>query len=267
MWRNIRRPCDQRTCSLVPPDVQISRIRRSRILSTSGVRRELQVSGSQLYQTQAVKVLVISHPFRFPEGPLAPPTQLAIQSALYEIVNLSERPSWIAKAEVFRPAVQVTVEPLNHFGQRHATRAPADNPPQGLAFTCQRPRRWGNMQVTTTAAIQVAMIPERKPQEVELAIFQAEVHHLGFVPIDDQSHPAFERRSDPLLELGSLIPGHDDEIVRITDQTSFRPMGRAIRIVEPLIEPVQKDVGQQRRDHAALRGAAPIARPLRPTVF
>jgi len=99
--------------------------------------------------------------------------------------------------------------------------------------------------------MEVAIIPKRKTQEVDARHRLVQVHYASLLAIDRQLEAAFELVLHPVDELFALIAGQDDEIVRVANDLRLRPVGRAVRSVKGLFEPVQVDVRQEGRDRSS----------------
>ena len=88
-------------------------------------------------------------------------------------------------------------------------------------------------------------------QEVKAVCSRCEVNDLGLVGVQPQPELA-QDRSRPSAGFFSPLAGRgdDDEIVGIPDKNSKM----ATSALPFLVERVQRDVGQQRRDRGTLRG-------------
>src|SRR5438034_401744 len=168
-WLTTRMPYSGQRSPLVTPDVRISRIRRSQILLVAGVRKEMTVYLHR-QQAQLEQVLIPGSSFPGTEGPLTPPAQMPDQTLAHEPADLAKSPPWIAELEVFPPACQVSIQPLDEFGHRHEAHACADDVPQLIPFPCQRPRRRFQIQIAAVATIEVPLVPESVPQKVQPGI-------------------------------------------------------------------------------------------------
>src|ERR1017187_4880695 len=72
----------------------------------------------QAYQSKTLDLLIVTNPFRRSEGPLAASSQMLRETISNVRVDLSEGHSRIAKVEIFLPALQVPVQPLNQYRDR-----------------------------------------------------------------------------------------------------------------------------------------------------
>lgn len=154
-------------------------------------------------------------------------------------------------AKVNRPAMQPAIHLTDHLTDRYeaasaASQSPDFIPRMGLSLV-----RREYVQITVRASVEVTIVSERKTQEVDVRPRLIQVHHASFLAIDRQFEPAFELTLHPISETLSLMSGQDDEIVRIADDLRLRPVRRAVRSVESLLEPVQVDVRKQGRNDAA----------------
>ena len=110
--------------------------------------------------------------------PLAAPIEVGHHPLARVMTQIPERFARVAEFKVVAPATQVGVE--------------------------------------IAAPIQVAVIPEGEPEEVE-AFGEVQVHHFGFLTVDAQSQPALKLRVEPFVDAVPLVSGHHDEIVGIVD--------------------------------------------------
>ena len=125
----------------------------------------------------------------------------------------------------------------------------AGHRPQLIPLPLQRLARRRHVQIAMPTPFQVAVVSERVSQKVQVRLLLAQVHHARLLTVDLQPHPGFQL----LLDIPAQVRGHiarqHDKIVGVTHQFRLRPAGRPLRAVEHLVEPVQVQIRQQRRNH------------------
>src|SRR5438445_2033100 len=166
-------------------------------------------------------------------------------------VDLSEGYARISKVEVVLPTFQVPVQLLNQLRDRLKTLTMIRHLVQLFPFLLQGLRRRTHVQIPPPLPFQVLVVAERESQKVQTRSFFLQIHHLCLLPIDLQSQPAFEFRFNPSRQTSPLIARQHHEIVGITHQLSPRPLDW-LGSMKQLVEPMQIQVTEQRRNHPAL---------------
>ena len=91
-----------------------------------------------------------------------------------------------------------------------------------------------HVQITAVAAFEIAVVPEREPQEGQRRARFRQLHHACLLAIDRQLEATFQRRFHPILQTSALVAGQDDEVIRVPHQAGLGPCAGAIVAVEPL---------------------------------
>ncbi len=73
---------------------------------------------------------------------------------------------------------------------------------------------------------------------------------VRFLAVDGEPKSAFEQSLDPVDQLPGLIARQDHEVIGIPHQLGVGPATGTVRAVEPVLEPVQVEIRQQRGYHA-----------------
>ena len=232
---------------LFKPDVQISRIRLTRTVSTEACTVSPRLSLQQS-QAEALQLGVEGSVGRGPIGSLTPTVQMTGKRRHHVAVHLAERPARIAVREVPRPAPE---RPVHLRDQRRDRCHPfaVEEFAQLRPHPCQRLVRGEHVQVAAVAALEVAVVPEREAQEGQRGTGFPQVHHTCLVAVDQQLEATFQRRFHPLAQATALVAGQDDKVIHVPHQVGLRPRAGAVGSMEPMLEPVQVQVGQQGRDH------------------
>src|SRR5664280_754877 len=213
----------------------------------------------QIHQPKSLDLLIEADPFRRSVGPLAAPSQMLRETAADVRVDRSEGHAWIPKVEVVLPALQVPVQPLNQLRDRLAALPIIGPLVQLFPFLLQSFRRRTHIQIPPSAPLQALVVAERESQKVQTRSFFLQIHHPRFLPIDLQPQPAFEFRFNPPRPASPLLARQHHEVVGIAHQLGPRPLGWPIGSMKQLVEPMQVQVTEQRRNHPAL--GSPLAGP------
>ena len=210
LWLLTRMPC-RRTCSaLVTPDVRISRIRRSPIPRTAGVRTEW-TDRRHRHQAQRGPLPIPGGSFRGTEGPLTPPAPRPEQTLAHRAADLPERLPGVTQREVFPLAFPVSVDLPHEHGDRREAPGWAGPLPQLLAFSGQRFRRRLPVQVATVPAQPVPHLPIPVAQKVQPGSLRIQVHHPRFVPVELPTQPVLPHAFHPSDPPRPLVTGPDDQ--------------------------------------------------------
>src|SRR3990172_10321917 len=86
-----------------------------------GMYRQLHGRASQIHQAQALEVLVVGHPFRRSEGPLAATAHVDREPLTRVGVDRAEGVAGVSDSKIFRPARELSIETLDQLRQRHVT--------------------------------------------------------------------------------------------------------------------------------------------------
>src|SRR5690606_12043345 len=176
---------------LIKPDVRVSRIRLIRKLSVTGMHSQSAPGRSQEAQPEGLQMGIERLSRRKAVTALAATIQVATQAATDEPVQLAERLARVAVAEVVRPRMQPAVQASHQFREWHETTSTVRLAPQPVPSPCQRLRRSRRIQVAMGTTLQVAIIPEREPQEVQALAGMVQLDHPCLLPVDRQPEAAF----------------------------------------------------------------------------
>ena len=207
----------------------------------------------QMDQPQLLQVPIIASPFRWTKGTLTALAQMTHQTTLNVPVHRTHCFPWVAKGKVVGPTTSASIDRLDKLRYRHKALAAADQCANGLAVLLQRLFGRCHIQVPVAASHQVAIVPERVAQKIHAGSGVSEVDHLGFRSVQLKVQPGFNLFLDEPGQPSTLIAGQHHEIIRIAHKVRFGPNRRATGCIENLLEPVQIDIGQKRRDHTTLR--------------
>ncbi len=94
-----------RTCRF-PASGSRSNCRRQALAGQNG--GDLQIN-----QSETVELLIVSHSFRWAEGPLTAPLEMLRQAVTHIRVDLPKRVTRITEAKVVSPAIQMSIQILN----------------------------------------------------------------------------------------------------------------------------------------------------------
>ncbi len=106
----------------------------------------------------------------------------------------------------------------------------------------------------------VAHVTQREAQKVQTLLRRREAHHACLGPVHRQPKVLFERPFEPRHETWPHPPREDHKIIGVPNQSRVRKLRRSVGFVEGAVEVVKVDVGQQRRNHSALRRSLPRVR-------
>jgi hypothetical protein len=206
---------------------------------------------SQRHQPQTYKVLVHRSPFRWSKGPLTPPFKMRYQTQLQEAVDLPKCLPRVSIVEVIPPSGKMATDILHHQGQPHMTPTSRGQLAELIPFPGKRFLRREHVQVSLLPVpVQTTVKTKREPQKVQGLSNLLKPNDSGLLPIDLQIHPGFQLLLNPPNQPLTLISSQDNKIITVAHQPSTRPVGWSIRPVKRSIEPVQVDIGQQRRNYS-----------------
>src|SRR5271166_5817012 len=229
--------------ALFKPDVQISRIRLTRILSVPGMHSEPTLRRLQELQAKALQMGVKRLPFRGPEGALTPTLQVTRQTKQHESVQLAETFPGIAVTEVSAPALHPAVDFTDHHGDGDETPMGTGQLPNLLTSSSHCLRRRKHVEIAMFAAEAVAVVPQRKPQEVQAFPRLVQLDDPRLLAVNGQPKSALQQSLDPVDQLPGLIACQNHKVIRVSHQLGIGPSARTIRAVELLLEPVQVQIG------------------------
>src|SRR5690349_7270506 len=183
-------------------------------------------------KTQPPQVLVPACRFRRAVRPLAAPLQMLDQASCQVPIKLAKHAGGIPETEVVRPPSQVPIQllpfPLDGFLRRK------------------------HIQIFATAAFSVAIPSKCVSQKVQTRSLLPQIHYPRLFPVDLQLELAFQPRLDKLDRLRSHLLRQRHKIIGVTYQLDIGLSSRPLRTVKQSVEPVQIQVGQQRRGYPAL---------------
>src|SRR5450756_2176057 len=206
----------------------------------------------QIHQPKSLDLLIEADPFRRSEGPLAAPSQMLRETITNVRVDPSGGLAWIPKVEVVLPALQVPVQPHKQLRDRLEALPMIRHLVQLFPLLLQGFGRRTHVEVPPPAPLQVLVVAERESQKVQTRSFFLQIYHPRFLPIDLQSQPAFEIRFNPARQTSPLIARQHHKIVGVTHQLGPRPLGWPLGSMKQLVEPMQVQITEQRRNHPAL---------------
>jgi hypothetical protein len=212
----------------------------------------LQVNQSVAFQTRVQR---FSTAQRF-AAPLAPVAQKPRKPTSYKMVYIPKTLSWIAKSKVVRPPAQDYIDLLDRLAQRSFIAAAGLGP--NFVFEPLYGTFTGiHIQVVPVAASQIPIITECKAQKIQRFSGAAHLDDARLFPVQLQTQVPFEPVPDPVFNPRPDVSGQYHQIIRITHQSRVGHLVWPPRIlIKGSIKPIKVDVGQQRRDHAPLRGSS-----------
>lgn len=198
---------------------------------------------------------------------LAAIPQEAAEPPAHEVVERTERLTWIAVREVPLPSPQKLVD-VRDRGRERALRTRRRQSTQFVPHPRLRPLRGTHAQISTRAPKAVLLEPKGEAQEIEALPRFAHAYHSCFGPVHRQPEILFERPFKPRRKARPHLPRQHHEIIGVPDQPRIGELGRPAGPVEGTVEVVEVDVGQQRRNDAPLRCTLPrVRRPSLPLVI
>ena len=204
-------PSSNRTCGFpASGSPESSRLKHSLVL--------------QIHQSHLTQMLVQRAPFRDAVWALTASSQVEIQPGLDVPVNLPVGSFRVPKRKIVRPASQMPV----HFRDQHRNWFVAfPSPrhlPQFFPFPAQRFTRRSRFPVDPIACPPVARLSKRITQKIQARSSFRQFHDPRFLPIELQSHPAFQLRFDKRNQLRALVVRHD---YKVSGPREFHPRALA----------------------------------------
>src|SRR6266446_4500489 len=226
------------------------------IAVADGMRRQLCGRASQIHQTHSSQELIVRHPLRRTERPLAAAAHMLREPLTCVRVDLAKGHTRVSESKVVRPARELRIDFLDQLPQRCGASLAGGSraqclPPQRHGFL-----RWMHIEVLVCAPFEVAIVPQREPEEVQACSFLLQVDQSCLLPVDLQPHPLLQLRLDEGAQALALMARQHHEVIGVAHQLCLCPVRRPCRRMEHLVEVVQVEVCQQRRDHPALGRAA-----------
>src|SRR5882672_5494705 len=227
-----------------------------------------EVDGAPLEVAEAIAVQTRRETLATPKRmttPLAPIPQEAAEADMQVVVERAESPTWVPVTEVRRPAAQQRVDRRDGVGQRrlHPRRG---QPAQFFSHARLRPLRRDDVEIASTPAEAVVVVPKHEAQEIEARPRYAQAYHPRLGSVHGQPKVPFERPFNPRDDAWPHPPREHDEVVGVPHQSRLRKLRGTVLVVKRTVEIVEVDIGQQRRDHAALRRPLPRMRRASPTL-
>src|SRR5205814_3427210 len=174
---------------LVEPDVRVSRIRLSQRRSPQTCTGRPRPRRSQGDQAQKLHLGIDRRAARGPVRPLAATPQVFPEAPLHVAVDLTESSLRIAKAEIGRPASQVTVQVPNQLGDRDAILLRGSQLPQLHPLPSQGLGGGNHIQVAMPPPLGArTIVPKRETQKVQTRSLLPQLDHPRLLPVDLQPH-------------------------------------------------------------------------------
>jgi hypothetical protein len=227
------------------------------------------VKHSQLDQSETViEILIKGDLLRPPPPPLTTSSQMSGHSQSHVRVDTPKGLRRVAFGEVVGPALQVGVEFFDEFGQRFSALVITGHFPQLLALSRKGLLARLHVPILLVATVEIVLIAKAIAKELQPLCLRPKVNDAGFLSVDFQPKPAFDLFFYKLLKVFADVARHYHKVVAISHQLSLSPVSWTIGPTKDMVEPVQVDVRQKRRDHPALRRAFVVAfDPRFPSLF
>src|SRR6476619_6909718 len=169
-------------------------------------------------------------------------------------IEIAKRMTRVAIAKVLTPASQIGIELAHQRGQRHMAVVCSGQLMHPCTCPLERFARYRDVQIPTWAPMQVAQIDKRIAQKVQgLSLVKA--HNARLVAIELKSQARLEALFDPVFQPDTHVARQHHKVIGVAHQLGSGLACRPLQMVEAAIELMQIEVGQQRRDHPALRCA------------
>ena len=143
--------------------------------------------------------------FRRAEGTLTPTFQMATQPCDDIPVQLAEHLTGITVTVVPTPTHQPPIDLGDQLGNGHEASLGSRQFPDLVPNSCQCLVRGRHVEITTIATEQVAVIPQRKPEEGQAFTRLAHLDDARFLTVNRQPESSFEQPFDPADQLPGLV--------------------------------------------------------------
>src|ERR1051325_2155332 len=203
-------------------------------------------------KTQPPQVRVPARRLRRAVRPLAAPLQMLDQASCQVPIKLAKHAGGIPETEVVRPPSQVPIQLLHQPRDRLKALTRTRHLMQLLPFPLDGFLRRKHIQIFATAAFSVAIPSKCVSQKVQTRSLLPQIHYPRLFPVVLQLELAFQPRLDKLDRLRSHLLRQRHKIIGVTYQLDIGLSSRPLRTVKQSVEPVQIQVGQQRRGYPAL---------------
>ena len=153
-------------------------------------------------------------------------------------------------SEIVGPSSDLVVHFSDQHRSRHKARSDSDRLSQLGALSGTRLGTRNPVEKPLWSPEFVPLVAEGVTQKVEAGTRLLEPNDGCLLTVHLQAHPVFHGGFDPLADSPALITGQDFEIIGIAHELGSGKLRRSIPAVEPLVHPVQVEVGQQRTDNS-----------------
>lgn len=105
------------------------------------------------------------------------------------------------------------------------------------------------VQISTVTTVKITVVAHRKSEKIKACTFLPQLYDSALFPVYRQSQFVFKLPFEPVCDSTSHVPSHDDEIVRVSDDSGIGKVSRRVGItLKGTVQLMQEDIGEQWRN-------------------